>query len=104
MHTRDTDGRLSDKKRPPARGGDVWIALPRTYYGSQLNVRCHPTATKPMTAGGQNPFAVRDVLGTGWIDGGGGGDINMEGDFGNCRINDWVLNPSPDRMQSFADD
>ena len=42
-----------------------WIEQLRSYYSNPKILRC-PEATKPVSEGGQNPFAAWGVLGANW--------------------------------------
>jgi len=96
MYTGDNDGYFSNKKYSLAGGGGSWIEVLRPHYSNQSKIRCCPTATKPVTEGGRNPFAAWGILGRNWAGGGGGSDPDSEGDFGSYGINYWTLNPSPE--------
>ncbi len=96
MYVGDNDGYFSNKKYNLAGGGGVWIEVLRSYYSNEPKIRCCPTATKPVTEGGRNPYSAWGILGSSWSGGGGGSDPESEGDFGSYGINYWTLNPSPD--------
>jgi len=97
MYTNENNGYFPSKKYINfAGGGGVWLDVLREYYHSQPIVRCCPTATKPMTQGGQQPFAAWGVLGKNWTGGGGGSDPIAEGEFGSYGISYWILNPPLD--------
>ncbi|MFB0555976.1 MAG: type II secretion system protein [Phycisphaerae bacterium] len=96
MYVGDNDGYFSNKKYSLAGGGGVWIEVLRSYYSNEPKIRCCPTATKPVTEGGRNPYSAWGILGSSWSGGGGGSDPESEGDFGSYGINYWTLNPSSD--------
>jgi len=95
MYTGDNDGYFGGQKYGLAGGGGAWIKLLQPYYSNEPKIRCCPTATKPVTEGGQNPYSAWGILGSNWSGGGGGSDSEAEGDFGSYGINYWTYNPSP---------
>jgi len=79
-----------------------WIDVLRPYYKPGVvlgepdyehDFACCPTATKPMTEGGQNPFAAWGRFPAQRLP--GGRWVGEEGQYGSYGLNYWVCNPAP---------
>lgn len=84
MYMNDNDGVFPKGYISESDGSGHWINAFRDYYGNEHKIRCCPTATKPLSEGGQHPFAAWGVFGNeSW---------HTPGDYGSYGINRWLYN------------
>ena len=91
MYTEDHEGRF----QAGVGGGHTnhWTNALRSYYKNDHNIRCCPTAMKPLIDENGNASAQWNVFsawGTFWGEG-----YAPEGAWGSYGINGWVENPRP---------
>jgi len=70
---------------PEHHSGNEWMSALRGYYDNSGDIRCCPTAMKPHSEGGKNPFAAWGIYAS-------GNPQVTEGDYGSYGANMWLEN------------
>jgi len=95
MYTDDNNGYFQQGWWSGQDYSGTWVAILRPYYHGSEDVLCCPTATKPVTELGSQPFAAWGVYGE--------ERPSFAGLSGSYGINAWVRNPPFQMSQTNAE-